>query len=373
MVNRNRIIDTFIELVKIDSESKNEEKIQKFLKRKFESLGLQVEEDDAKAKTGYGANNLLCTLQGDEQIDSIFFCCHMDTVAPGVGINPQIKDDIIYSDGTTILAADDKAGIAVLIELIELIKEQNISHGTVEFVITVGEETGLIGAKAFDMALLTSEYGFVLDIGGPVGAIVVASPTLYMLDITIKGVTAHAGIEPEKGISALEVASKAIANMKLGRVDHETTANIGYISGGTTTNIVMEKVNLHAEVRSISTESCLAQIEHMQNLFEAAAQKMGATVEIKKTRSCTGFRLDEESQTVKLAAQSIKHIKREPHYEITGGGSDANVFNEKGKETANLSIGYEEIQTVNEYIPISELETAAKLAYQIVNDVAKIN
>lgn len=371
MVNRNRIVDTFIELVKIDSESKNEGEIQEFLKRKFESLGLQVEEDDAKEKTGYGANNLLCTLHGDEKIDPIFFCCHMDTVAPGVGIKPQIKDDIIYSDGTTILAADDKAGIAVLIELIELIKEQNIPHGTIEFVLTVGEETGLVGAKAFDMDLLTSEYGFVLDIGGPVGAIVVASPTLYMLDITIKGITAHAGIEPEKGVSALEIASHAIANMKLGRIDHETTANIGYISGGTTTNIVMEKVNLLAEVRSISTESCFAQMEHMEKLFKETAQKMGGTVEIKKSRSSTGFKLNKESKTVKLAAQSIRNINREPYYEITGGGSDANVFNEKGKETANLSIGYEEIHTVNEYISIQELEVAAKLAYQIVNDVVK--
>lgn len=275
LVNSTRVVDTFIELVKIDSESKNEGKFQAFLKRKFEALGLEVYEDNAKEITGYGANNLLCRLPGNKNVDPIFFCCHMDTVPPGVGIQPEIKDGIIYSDGSTILAADDKAGIAILIELIEVLQENNIPHGTLEFVFTVGEETGLVGAEAFDMELLQADYGFVLDTGGPVGAITVGSPTLYMMDVIVEGVTAHAGIEPEKGVSAIEIISKAIANMKLGRIDDETTANIGTVHGGTASNIVMDKVELVAEARSISADSAIKQVQHMQKLFEDTAFAMG--------------------------------------------------------------------------------------------------
>lgn len=371
MVKRNRLVDTFIELVKIDSESKNEEKFQAFLKEKFVSLGLDVEEDNAKATTGYGANNLLCRLSGEKEVDAIFFSCHMDTVPPGVGIQPEVRDEIIYSDGTTILAADDKAGIAIMIELVELINEKKLPHGTIEFVLTVGEETGLIGAEAFDVGSLVSDYGFVLDTGGPVGAITVGSPTLYSINVVIEGITAHAGIEPEKGVSAVEIASKAIAKMKLGRIDHRTTANIGTIHGGTASNIVMEKVEVVAEARSISTESCVAQVNHMKELFEESAKEMGGKATILTDRKCTGYDFTEESNVVKIAAEAIRKIGREPIYEVSGGGSDANVFNAKGKETTNLSIGYERIHTVNEFIPIDELEKATELAYQIVADICE--
>ncbi|CCO12002.2 M20/M25/M40 family metallo-hydrolase [Carnobacterium maltaromaticum] len=366
-----RVVATFIELVKIDSESKNEGKFQAYLKTKFEKLGLDVYEDDTIAQTGLGANNLVCRLAGNTAADALFFSCHVDTVTPGVGIKPIIKEGAVYSDGTTILAADDKAGIAIMIELIEQLKENNEPHGTVEFVLSPGEEIGLVGASAFDVGVLEADYGFVLDNGGPVGSITVGSPTLYGIEVTIKGITAHAGLEPEKGVSAIEIAAKAIAKMKLGRLDADTTANIGTINGGTASNIVADEVKVFAEARSISHEACEAQVKHMTDLFIETAKELGGTATVVTDIKSVGYRFTKESKTVKLAAEAITKINRTPNYDISGGGSDANVFNAKGKETANLSIGYEKIHTVHEMIPIIELKKAVELAYQLVKDVGQ--
>ncbi|MBC1812951.1 M20/M25/M40 family metallo-hydrolase [Listeria booriae] len=369
MINRERLVETFMELVQIDSETKHEGHFQAYLIARFRALGLEVLEDDSMAKTGFGANNLLCRLPATIDADAIFFSCHMDTVTPGVGIKPQIKDGVIYSDGTTILAADDKAGIAIMIETIQQVKEQNTPHGTLEFVISVGEESGLIGIKAFDMSLMHADYGFVLDTGGPVGSITVGSPTHAGLEINIHGAAAHAGIEPEKGISALEIAAKAISQMKLGRIDFETTANIGIIEGGTATNIVMENVRMRAEVRSISSESYEAQIKHMKELFEKTTAEMGGAITITVDKMYGGFRFNDETHVVQVATKALAAIGLTANHEVSGGGSDASIFNEQGKETTNLSIGYEKIHTVHEYIPIHELEKGAELAYEIVKQV----
>lgn len=366
-----RVVNTFIELVKIDSESKHEGKFQEFLKQKFDALGLEVMEDNTKEKTGLGANNLIARLPGNAEADAMFFSCHVDTVAPGRNIQPVIRDGIIYSEGATILAADDKAGIAVMIELVEQIKEKSMPHGMIEFVLSPGEEIGLVGAAALDPQLIKSEFGFVLDSGGPVGGITVASPSLYGIEVIIKGETAHAGLEPEKGVSAIEIAAKAIANMKLGRIDKDTTANIGTIHGGVASNIVADEVQISAEARSIDHEICEEQVNHMIDLFKNTAKELGGSATAMTDLKSKGYRLAEDSKTVKLAAQALCEIGRTPAYDISGGGSDANVFNAKGKETANLSIGYESVHTVHEYMPIKELEKAVELVCRLVTAVVK--
>ncbi len=366
MMMNERVVETFVELVKIDSEAKDEGKFQTFLKTKFEDFGLNVYEDNTMEQTGLGANNLLCTLKGEEDRPSLFFSAHVDTVAPGKGINPQIREGVIYSDGTTILAADNKAGIAVMLELIEELQEGNIPHGTIEFILTPGEEIGLIGAKGFDMTKMVATQGFVLDSGGPVGSIVMSSPTLMGLEVDIAGVTAHAGLEPEKGVSAIEIAAKAISNMKLGRLDVETTANIGTINGGVASNIVADKVNVTAEARSVSQMKCEEQINHMITQFKTVTHELGGDVSFKTDTKSVGYHFEEENDLVKQVAQVISQMGRSVTYEISGGGSDANVFNANGKEALNLSIGYEKIHTTNEYLPITELIKAVELAYQLV-------
>lgn len=369
MVNEKRLVNEFIELVQIDSESKNEKNIARVLNEKFLKLGLNVIEDDSAKKTGHGAGNLICTLTGTKNVDPIYFTSHMDTVVPGKGIHPIIEDGYIKSDGTTILGADDKAGLAAMLEAIKIIKENNLPHGDIQFIITVGEEAGLVGAKALDPTLITAKYGFALDSDGVVGDIITAAPTQAKIMVSVHGKTAHAGVAPEKGISAITIASKAIANMQLGRIDEETTANIGKFEGGTQTNIVCDLVRIEAEARSLVPEKMQTQVEHMKTAFEKAARQLGGSVDFQSEVMYPGFKFDERDIVVQIAQKAILSINRKPRLLRSGGGSDANIINGFGIPTVNLAVGYEEIHTTNEKMPINELIKTAELVVAIIQTV----
>ncbi|WP_062356053.1 M20/M25/M40 family metallo-hydrolase [Bacillus kwashiorkori] len=371
MVNQDRLVQEFLELVQVDSESKDEGKIAGVLKQKFTELGLQVVEDDTKNITGHGAGNLICTLPGTKQnVDPIYFTSHMDTVTPGKGIKPQIKDGYITSDGTTILGADDKAGIASMIEAIRLIKEQNMEHGDIQFLITVGEESGLIGAKALNGELLHAKIGFALDSDGPVGTIVTAAPTQARINATIFGKSAHAGVAPEKGVSAITVAAKAIAKMPLGRIDEETTANIGRFEGGQATNIVCDRVDILAEARSLVKEKLDAQIEKMKQAFEQTAAEMGAKAEFTAQVMYPSFKFGPEDLVVQIAQKAAEKVGRQAKLIKSGGGSDGNVIAGLGIPTVVLGVGYEEIHTTSERMPIEELVKLTEMVLAIVETVS---
>ena len=226
MINQERLVNEFMELVQVDSETKFEAEICKVLTKKFTDLGVEVFEDDTMAVTGHGAGNLICTLPATKDgVDTIYFTSHMDTVVPGNGIKPSIKDGYIVSDGTTILGADDKAGLASMFEAIRVLKEKNIPHGKIEFIITVGEESGLVGAKALDRERITAKYGYALDSDGKVGEIVVAANTSES-ERNYSRKNSSRWCSAGEGVSAITIAAKAIAKMPLGRIDSETTANI---------------------------------------------------------------------------------------------------------------------------------------------------
>ncbi|TQR19664.1 M20/M25/M40 family metallo-hydrolase [Psychrobacillus vulpis] len=369
----NRLIEEFFELVKIDSETKHEQIIAPILMNKLEQLGFSVMEDDSAARTGHGAGNLIATLKGTKtDADAIYFTVHMDTVVPGKGIQPTLKEDgYIYSDGTTILGADDKAGIAALFEAIRRLKESNIEHGDIQVVITAGEESGLVGAKEMDPSLITAKYGYAIDSDGTVGGIVTAAPFQAKLWTTIKGKTAHAGVAPEKGISAITLAAKAISAMKLGRIDMETTANIGRFEGGKATNIVCDEVHILAEARSINKEKLDAQVAHMVQVFDETASKLGGAVETETQLMYPGFRFEEDHQVVQVAKRAVERIGRTADIKTSGGGSDANVIAGFGIPTVILSVGYEEIHTTNERMPVEELEKLADLLVEIVKVAAE--
>ncbi|HET7628517.1 MAG TPA: M20/M25/M40 family metallo-hydrolase [Bacillales bacterium] len=370
-MNKERLVQEFLELVQIDSETKNERTICNVLSEKFTELGLKVEEDDAAEQTGHGAGNLVCTLAGDrEDADVIYFTSHMDTVVPGKGIKPQIENDVIKSDGTTILGADDKAGIAAILEAVRVLKEENRSHGTVQFVIPVGEESGLVGSKALDASLLKAKYGFALDSDGDVGNIIAAAPTQAKLFVDIYGKTAHAGVAPEKGVSAITIAAKAIAKMPLGRIDGETTANIGSFRGGSQTNIVCDHVEIIAEARSLDEEKMKKQVEQMTTAFEETARKMNGSADVNVKLMYPGYRFEDGDPVVETAKAAVKKIGRKPELHASGGGSDANNINGLGVPTVNLAIGYENIHTTNEQLRISELEKAAELVLAIIDEAA---
>lgn len=375
MIQQKRLIDTFMELVQVDSETLHEQEISKVLHKKFADLGLKVVEDDSAARSGHGSGNLFATMEADgegaAQTPTIFFTSHMDTVTPGNGIKPQLDDDgYIRSDGTTILGSDDKAGIAAMLEAITVIKEQRFPHGKIQFVITAGEESGLRGAREMDGKLLEAEFGYALDCNGKVGDIAVAAPTQAKIRITFLGKSAHAGVNPEDGISAIQVASKAISRMSLGRIDKETTANIGSFSGGGATNIVCERAELVAEARSLVQDKLDRQIESMKLACEKAAEENGAKVDFKSETIYPAFKYDETSPVVKLAVSALEKIGRKAKLLHSGGGSDANVFNGMGVPTVNLAIGYENIHTTKEQMPVEELVKSTELILQIVKEAA---
>ncbi|WP_079509660.1 M20/M25/M40 family metallo-hydrolase [Mesobacillus jeotgali] len=371
MINNERLLNEFLELVQIDSETKYETEIARVLKQKFEDLGVEVFEDDTTAQTGHGAGNLICTLQGTKEgVDTIYFTSHMDTVVPARGVKPSIKDGYVVTDGTTILGADDKTGLAVMLETIRVLKEQSIPHGTIQFIITVGEESGLVGAKALDSTLVKAKYGYALDSDGKVGNIIVAAPTQAKVSAVIHGKTAHAGVAPEKGVSAITIAAKAVARMPLGRIDEETTANIGRFSGGTQTNIVADRAEILAEARSLIPEKMEAQVAKMKEAFESAAQEMGGKAEVDVQVMYPGFKFGEGDLVVELARKAAAKIGRSSELLHSGGGSDANVIAGFGVPTVNLAVGYEEIHTTNERMPIEELDKLAEMVIALIQEVA---
>lgn len=369
----NRLIEEFFELVKIDSETKHEQLIATVLMDKLEQLGFSVMQDDSAERTGHGAGNLIATLKGTKSdADTIYFTTHMDTVVPGKGIQPILKEDgYIYSDGTTILGADDKAGIAALFEAIRRLNEQSIAHGDIQVIITAGEESGLVGAKEMDPTLVTAKYGYAIDSDGPVGGIVTAAPFQAKIWTTITGKTAHAGVAPEKGISAITLASKAISAMKLGRIDSETTANIGRFEGGQATNIVCDEVHILAEARSIDQDKLDAQVAHMVATFAETAEKFGGKAISETQLMYPGFRFEADHQVVQVAKRAVESIGRTADIKTSGGGSDANVIAGFGIPTVILSVGYEEIHTTNERMPVVELEKLADLLVEIVKVAAE--
>ncbi|WP_110111247.1 tripeptidase T [Bacillus sp. CGMCC 1.16541] len=371
MVNEQRLVDLFLELVQVDSETKYETEIAKLLTEKFTALGVEVVEDDTTSVTGHGAGNLICTLKGTkEDVDSIYFTSHMDTVVPGKGVKPSIQDGYILTDGTTILGADDKTGLAAMLEAIQVLKENSIAHGTIQFIITVGEESGLVGAKALDPALVTAKFGYALDSDGKVGNIIVAAPTQAKVKVTIFGKTAHAGVAPEKGVSAITLAAKAISKMPLGRIDSETTANIGRFEGGTQTNIVCDRVDILAEARSLVPEKMEAQVQKMKEAFEGAAAEFGGRAEVEIHVMYPGFKFGEGDHVVEVAKQAVEKIGRSPQLLTSGGGSDANVIAGFDIPTVNLAVGYEDIHTTNEKMPIEELVKTTELVVSIIQQVA---
>jgi tripeptide aminopeptidase len=370
MVNEKRLVESFMELVKIDSISREERNLADFLIEKLEDLGLEVIVDQAGDKVKSNCGNIIACFKGNiKEVTPIMFSAHMDTVIPGKNINPLLKGEKIVSSGKTILGADDKAAIAALLEALHIIKEKNISHGGIEIVFTICEEIGLKGAKNLDISELKSQIGFVLDAGGRVGKIITTAPSQNSLEITIYGKAAHAGSNPEEGINAIQVAGFALSRMKLGRIDEETTANIGIISGGKATNIVPDKVTLKGEVRSRNEEKLEKYTEQLKKITEDTAQEFRAKAEVKINKEYYCYNLSTDDRVVKIAMKAANDMGLQPELCPSGGGSDTNVFNKKGFPSIDLAIGMEKVHTVDEYILVKNLKNTVEYVLSIINTV----
>ncbi len=366
-VNQQRLVEDFIRLVKIDSLTRSERLMALALRKDLQELGVEAIEDDAGQKISSSCGNIVGVLDGTKKnARSVFFAAHMDRVTPGEGINPQIKDGVITSDGTTILAADDVAGIVSILEALRVLREQKIPHGEVGVLFTISEEGGLHGAKNLDPAILPGEMGYVLDSGGPVGTIVVQAPSQVSLRAAFHGKAAHAGVNPEAGINALQAAATAVARMKLGRIDPETTANIGIFWAGNATNIICEEAELKGEARSLDAGKLEKQVAHMREELEKAAGEFKATVEVTLTESYTTYHLTADDPVVALAAKACEQLGLAPTLQSTGGGSDANVLNKRGRPTVVLGMGYENAHSKEERIAVDQLVKGAQLVLSII-------
>ena len=370
MVNEKRLIESFMELVRIDSISREERNLAIFLIKKLEDLGLEIKVDQAGEKVKSDSGNIIARLKGSvKKATPIMFSAHMDTVVPGKNIKPICDGEKIVSDGKTILGADDKAAIAALLEALHIIKEHNIPCGDIEIVFSICEEIGLQGAKNLDISSLNARMAFVLDCGGQVGEIINAAPSQNSLKIIIHGKAAHAGSNPEEGINAIQVAGFVLSRMKLGRIDEETTTNIGIISGGKATNIVPDKVTLEGEVRSRNEEKLEKYTEQLKKIAEDTAQEFRAKAEVKTNREYYCYNLSADDRVVKIAMKAARDIGLQPELHPSGGGSDANVFNKKGFPSVDLAIGMEKVHTVDEYILVKSLKNTVKYVLSIINTV----
>lgn len=361
-----RVIQEFVELVQIDSESGNELPFATELKARFEALGFTMVFDDAAEHVPSNSGNLYGIREGNPDKLPIIFSCHLDTVTPGIGIKPQILTDRITSDHTTILASDDKAPMACLIEAIRSLDESGEVLGTIEVVFSVGEETGMHGAKHFDVTRLQGKNMFVLDSSGKPGRAIITAPAQTKIEAHVAGQAAHAGLAPEKGISAIMVLSEAIHNMPLLRIDEETTANVGLIQGGSATNIVAENASAVFEARSLDPGKLERQTKAMVDALKAACEKHGATLEYTVENSYPPLRVGPESKTAQLFQRAADSLGLKAEFGSTGGGSDANIYAQKGLEVLIPSVGMQDAHSVNEHILIEDLDTVTKLIRQLI-------
>jgi tripeptide aminopeptidase len=375
MINQERIKNLLLELVQIDSHSRKERDVAERIKKYCEEMGAEVEIDDAGSKVGGNSGNVIARFRGTiPGAEPIMMSAHMDTVIPGEGVKPIVEGDIIRTDGTTVLGGDDKSGCAVILETIRCLQEQSIPHTEIEAVFSICEEVGLLGAKHVDVSKLRSKYGIVFDSDDP-GFLFTKGPSANELVFKVHGLESHAGVAPEQGISAIKIAAEAIANMKLFRIDEETTANIGIIEGGKATNIITNYVYLRGEARSLDEEKLKRQCDHMVKCFEDAAAKYEVTVEGRTTKGRVEATVEPEyyamdvpddSHVVQLVLQAASRMGLKVETMASGGGCDANIFNKRGIECANLGTGMRAIHTVNEWLDVKDMYASAEMTLEIL-------
>lgn len=350
-----RMINQFMEMVQIPSESSNEANFINYLEKEYQKLGAETLQDS------YG--NLIAKLpaKGCEDKDPILLSCHADTVKPGVGIEPILKDGIIRSKGDTILGADDKAGIAEMLEALRIAEV----HPPVEIAISREEEIGLFGVKNLDYSKISAKKGFLLD-NDTLNTIIIGGPSYYAIDVIVKGKSAHAGMEPEKGINAIVAASKAIAALNLGRLDHETTANVGIIEGGIVRNGVPDKAEFKAECRSLNHDKAEKLAKEMQAIIKGEVEAFGAEVEIIENNLCKAVDIPESSFTVELSKKALKSVGIDAKATFMTGFTDASIYNNMGIEMAVVGIGARNEHALDEHIYVEDMEKALKMIVEIL-------
>ncbi len=371
VIDAERLKSFFLELVQIDSLSRREGRVAARLAEEMRALGAPVEFDDAGTAVGGEVGNLIAHVPGTADAEALLLCAHMDTVEPGVGVRPVVDGDVIRTDVTTVLGGDDKSGIAIVCECVRVCRERGLPHPPLEVVFTICEEVGLLGARHLDLSRVAARHGLVFD-SDAVGFVFTRAPGANHLDIVVRGRAAHAGMAPERGVSAIRVAAEAIAAMTLGRIDAETTANVGVIQGGRATNIVPDEVRLRAEARSHDPERLAAQTAHMRACVEAAvARHPGATAAVIVHHQYDPTSIPDDAPIMRLLAAAARRTGRTIASAGMGGGCDANILNRRGLQVVNLGTGMREIHTTSEWLKVSDMVAAAEVTLAAITLAAE--
>ena len=374
-VNKERMLAEFKEIVAVPCHSLQERPVFELLKGKLEALGFTVEEDDAGEKLGGSCGNLWAFLPataGVKNATRVLLSAHMDGVEPCGGTTVVQKDGVLYSDGTTILGGDDKSGVEGILEGLRLLLEEDVPHGDIQILFTICEEGGVNGSRCLDQSKLRADVGYALDGEGAPGEIVVGAPGQKKYKISIIGKTAHGGLEPEKGINSIMIAAKALADVKrYGRIDEETTCNIGIIGGGKATNIVPDLVTIEGDARSRNKEKLEAICAEVVDTIVNSAKKYGAQAEAVIDNKYTSFAVAEDSEVVALAKAACSMHGFMPDVTVTGGGSDANFLNAYGVPSVILGTGMANVHTVDEYLKEEDLYNSALMVHGILRAAVK--
>jgi tripeptide aminopeptidase len=366
-VNEKRLLDLFLELAKINGPSTKEYLVAEYLMKALPELGFTLEFDEAHKNFDGEVGNLIAWREGtDSTIPPLFFSTHMDTVLPTEGLKPVIKDGVIYSDGTTILGADDRAALASYLEAIRALIESGVPHGPIEFILTVNEQPGLVGATYMDYSKAKSKTGYIFDSSGDVGQIILKGPYSSRIWMEVEGNAAHIALNAEEGNSAFLIAAEGLLNMKLGKIDEETLANIGVIEGGELTSIIPGAITVGGEVRSFSKEKLDNQLEHMAKAMQDAADKNGGRVAVKFEKKYSGFDIPKDHILTKTVETASNNIEVKPYLTETLGGADTNVLNENGLTCITLGNGFQNIHSFRECISVENLINTGRLTAGLI-------
>ena len=366
-INKKRMIKDFMELVKIDSLSGREKKVALHLTKVLKRVGAKVSFDNAGKKTNGNTGNLIAKFKGSRPGKPFILSAHMDTVGPGENIKPVLKSDRIVSGGATVLGADCKSGIAIILEIIRVLKENKLPYPPIEVVLTVSEEVGLHGAKFLDYGKLKAKYGMIFDSERPLNQVTAKAPAADRIEIEIHGIASHTGAAPESGISAIRVAADAISKMKLGRIDFETTANIGIINGGNATNVITPLVKMTGEARSHKIAKLDRQTKHMRLEIEKAAKKAKAKFIFKTRREFHNLQIKSSDTVLKLISEAMREMGMKMKPIASGGGTDANIFYKHNIKTPIIPTGMKEVHSVKEYLLLEEFFNAAVVALKVIS------
>jgi tripeptide aminopeptidase len=361
------VVSLFTELAAVPSPPGEERKVADRVTGYLRDLALEVDEDDAGAEIGSTAGNLLSRLEPTADGIPLFFCAHLDTVPPQGPIEPVLEEGVVRNSAGTILGADNKAAVAVMLEAARRVLAEGRPHAGIELLFTPKEEVGLLGAAAFDAGRLHARVGYVYDQAAPIGEVILGAPHAHAMQVRFHGRPAHSGMYPEEGRSAIAAAARAIADLRLGRVDEETTANVGVIEGGTAGNIIPEWCTFLAEARS-QDESKLADL--VQEMLEAvtfAAELGECEVETEMRKSYRGYRFRRDDLPIRLACEALQRTGHEPSLGLSGGAADANVFNDRGLGCVNLANGMANIHTPEEQISVADLEAMIDVTLALVD------